>query len=121
MINYYLTKKVKISSDGRNYVPKVYVERKLKDSDEKQLRWVGLGYYPSFELALKGLVGSYVDVLLNNGENEIATVKQALKLLVELKKDIIVKVLEEKEEIEPEEEEETNEKTKKKRNKKSSK
>lgn len=118
MVSYYLTKEVRIISDGNNFVPEVYTKKKKKDpvegEDEYYYTWVRLGYYSCFENALAGLLRDYTNAVLDDSEKVVTTFKQALKLLNELKKDIVLKVINEKDEIEP------NEKTKKKRNKKSS-
>ena len=123
MVSYYLTKEVRIVSDGNNFVPEVYAKKKKKDyiegEDEYYFTWTRLGYYSSFENALRGLIRDYTNATLDNSPKTVTTFKQALKLLNDLKNNIVLKVVQEKDEILKENEGENNGTKRKRRTNKS--
>lgn len=84
-----LVKNVRIVTDGLNYVPELYLERK-NEKEETIGYWKRFGYYINFESAINRALEVY-PVYFQEDKN-IKTMKDIIQDFKKVKKEICVKI-----------------------------
>lgn len=128
---YYFNKKIRVITDAYNFIPEVFCKGKTRTKNEDgkmeviestEEKWRRLGYYPTMEGAINGIL-RIIPVVIAGDDKEKAkdSLKSFLKVLKELKASIKVEIingLKEEDLNDGDLEEEKIEKPKRKRNSK---
>lgn len=85
-----LVKNVRITTDGMNYVPELYLTRKNEDGETIGY-WKKYGYYINFENAINRALEVYP--LTYQEDKNIKTMKDIIQDFKKVKKEICVKIV----------------------------
>lgn len=87
-----ITDRIRISSDGMNYIPEMLINSKNKEGQDIK-SWKSYGYYSCFKNAILRLLEVYPINFAE--EKDIKTMRDVLEELEILKEEIAVKIIKE--------------------------